>query len=305
MGVLSSKLESSTTNLMKSMDIMNEAKSALQNENNSKKLNEKLKNDADKIIKTLDNAKEKEHQTIIAVKNEEATIKLAETLKEEAEKAHYIASQVINLPTVTEEVKNNLIDNALNLNEKAQNAQSDANIAIGERINAQQAADIANQQAKLATELLYLNKSLEMGSMNKTIEMGSLNKSLETASINQSIEASIINKSLDMASLNKSIETSIINKSLDMASMNKTLAMASGSKMNDNKFKFVNVFELKCPDKFVQNGTICGHLIDISKPEKKKPQQSNTLILLIILALIAILAYRNKNFVKKNFNITL
>jgi len=283
MGVVLSKPE--TFSAIKSIDMIDEVKSSLQNENDYNKLNEKLKTDAGKIVKTLNNAKEKEHQNIIAVQNEEATIKLADTLKEEAEKAHNIALQVVNLPTVTDEIKNNLVDNALILTEKAQTAQSEADTAKDERLNAQQAADIANQQAKLATELLYLNKSLEMGSITK------------------SREASIINNSIDMASMNNSIDMASMNNSFDMASMNNSLP--SGSKMNTNKFKFVNVFELKCPDKFVQHGTICGHLIETSKPQKKKPQQSNTLILLIILALIVLLVYRNKNFVQKNFNITL
>jgi hypothetical protein len=85
------------------------------------------------------------------------------------------------------------------------------------------------------------------------------------------------------------------------------------NKINKGKFKLVDGFQLKCPEGFVQQDTYCGRLIEISNSTFgddnvegfENTKQSNSLLILLIIFLIIILAYRNKDFVKKNFNINL
>jgi len=85
------------------------------------------------------------------------------------------------------------------------------------------------------------------------------------------------------------------------------------NKVTKGKFKLVDGFQLKCPDGFVQQGTHCGRLIEISNSSFgegnvegfENAKQSNSLLILIILVLIVVLAYRNKDFVKRTLNISL
>jgi len=45
------------------------------------------------------------------------------------------------------------------------------------------------------------------------------------------------------------------------------------NKVTKGKFKLVDGFQLKCPDGFVQQGTHCGRLIEISNSEENPPQK--------------------------------
>ena len=59
--------------------------------------------------------------------------------------------------------------------------------------------------------------------------------------------------------------------------------------------------KLNCQQGFIQQGKYCKRKIEGFTNIK----ESNILIILTILILLVVLAYRNKEFVKKNFNITI
>ncbi len=69
----------------------------------------------------------------------------------------------------------------------------------------------------------------------------------------------------------------------------------------------VDSFELKCPDGFIQQDTSCYSLTERPQINEnfENTKKSNSIILLLILILLVVLAYRNKDFVKKTFNINL
>lgn len=100
----------------------------------------------------------------------------------------------------------------------------------------------------------------------------------------------------------------------ELINLNNTLDTSTkiSNKVTKGTFKLVNNFQLKCPDGFIQQGINCGHLIEISNSSFgegdvegfKNTKQSNSLLILIILFLIIVLIYRNKEFVKKSLNIS-
>jgi hypothetical protein len=90
-------------------------------------------------------------------------------------------------------------------------------------------------------------------------------------------------------------ELSNFNNLSDMSFMKPTIS----NTLSKDKFKFVDNFQLKCPQGFVQQGTNCRRLIKIPNIEGfKNVNESNTLLIIIILILIIILAYRNKHLIK-------
>lgn len=207
--------------------------------------------------KALKEAKEKAQQAIIAIKNEEFAKKLADKLKKEADNASQIATQIVSSSSASQEVQQKLVDNAVELAEKARIADYEVGKAIEERIRAERSAEVANQQATIAKEITKINTELDITNMKPSIKIT--------------------------------------------------------NKVTKGKFKLVHGFQLKCPDGFVQQGTHCGRLIEISNSSFgegdvegfENTRESNSFIILIILVLIIVLAYRNKDFVKRTLNISL
>jgi len=120
-------------------------------------------------------------------------------------------------------------------------------------------------------------------------------------------------KSAEVAKQQATIAKEItkINTGLDISNMKPSIKISN--KVTKGKFKLVDGFQLKCPDGFVQQGTHCGRLIEISNSSFgegdvegfENTRESNSFIILIILVLIIVLAYRNKDFVKRTLNISL
>ena len=104
------------------------------------------------------------------------------------------------------------------------------------------------------------------------------------------------------------INNSTIPKSgLDISQMKPLIKISN--KRTKNKFRILDGFQMKCPDGFIQQGTHCGRLIEISNSSFGKKdiekfgnssnKQDNNMIMLIILGLILMLAYRNQDLVRR------
>jgi hypothetical protein len=216
-----------------------------------------IKIDEEKAIKALKEAADKTEQAKLATTAEESARKLAETLKQQANEAQNVAIQVINTPNATQEVQQQLIDNANVLTEQAKIAENEAIKASEERMKAEKTADKANQQAKIARNLVDLNGPLDISNMKPSISIS--------------------------------------------------------NKVTKGRFRLVDGFQLRCPDGFVQQGTHCGRLIEISNSSFgegdvegfENTKQSNSLLVLIILVLLIVLAYRNKDWVRRTLNVSL
>jgi hypothetical protein len=222
--------------------------------------------DTDKTQQILQEAREKEEIAKNAIENEKTIRKLAEDLKKEAIQAHTIATQLLStVPDATQEIQQQVIDNANTLAEKARQAEIDVALATQERLIAVNSAEVAIKKAGFAKDITEINKNLD------------------------------------------NIKPRLKKK-----------------KLNRKKFKLVNKFKLKCPDGFYQEGAYCGRLVKLSDNNTdtnednllvnnnediiegfRNKQSNNKEIVLIIIGLLIILAFRNKEFVKKTFNITL
>jgi hypothetical protein len=90
---------------------------------------------------------------------------------------------------------------------------------------------------------------------------------------------------------------------LDITNMKPSIVISN--KVTKGKFKLVDGFQLKCPDDFIQQGTYCGRLIELSNSSFgdgdiegfENTKEDNTIIILLILVLLAILYYRNKEMI--------
>lgn len=127
---------------------------------------EQINSEQEKIDIVLNNLKERQLQSEVAIQNEENAIKLMNQLHQQSEEASLLATQLVNNPTTTQETKHNLIDNANNLAYYSQNAQYEALKATEQRIKANKMVEIANQQAKVATDLMELNNKLDILMLN-------------------------------------------------------------------------------------------------------------------------------------------
>jgi hypothetical protein len=148
---------------------------------------------------------------------------LVEKIKHEANVARKLTTQMLNIPDITNKVKQHFIDNINELDKKVHNAQYEAFKAIEDKIKTDTNAKVKNDKLK-----------------------------------------------------NINFFNDIINN------------------LKNNP-------ELQCQQGFIKQGNYCKRKIEGFTNIK----ESKILIILTILILLVVLAYRNKEFVKKNFNITI
>jgi hypothetical protein len=155
--------------------------------------------------------------------NNDQIQKLVKKIKNEANNARELTTQILNIPDITDKVKRYFIDNTNELDNTVHNAQYEASKIIEDKMKKDTFTNVNNDRLK-----------------------------------------------------NINFFNDIINN-------------------------FINDPKLNCQPGFIQQGNYCKRKIEGFTNIK----ESNILLILIIIILLVLLAYRNKEFVKKNFNITI
>jgi hypothetical protein len=285
-------------------------------------LNE-IKKDIKNTKTALKNIQEKDNQLAIAIQNEETAKKLAAQLKQQAEEARIVATQVINKPEASVEVKKQLNEIATTLEIKAEEAKKELDKAILITQASQVPQTLQNtiiSQDIPVTQYIPVTKDIQdipiitpIIQASQEIYQASHDIINASQDIINAVHSTEVDDDTDVEASGEvdgidEINNSTIPKSgLDISKMKPKIKISN--KKTKNKFRILDGFQMKCPDGFIQQGTHCGRLIEISNSSFGKKdietfnnssnKQDNTMIMLIILGLILMLAYRNQDLVRR------
>jgi hypothetical protein len=273
-------------------------------------LNE-INKDINNTKKALKNIQEKDNQLAIAIKNEQTAKSLAEQLKKQAEEARIVATQVINTPEASVEVKQQLNEIATNLEIKAEEAK----IQLDNAILITQASQVPQSlQNTIVTQDIPVTQYVPVTKdINDIMQVSQVSQETPIMQASQDTEVddeTDVEASGEVDGIDEINNSTIPKSGLDISQMKPLIKISN--KRTKNKFRILDGFQMKCPDGFIQQGTHCGRLIEISNSSFGKKNietfgnssdnQDDIILIMLIIAGLLFLANRNQDLVRKYIN---
>lgn len=305
-------------NVQKKLDSSQSVNKMISNLN---EINKDIKN----TKKALKNIQEKDNQLAIAIKNEETAKSLAEQLKKQAEEARVVATQVINAPTASVEVKQQLNEIATNLEIKAEEAkiQLDNAILITQASQVPQSLQntIVTQDVPVTQyvpvtkdiqDIMQISQASQETQVSEASQVTPIMQASQyfQASQDTEVDDDDNDASGEVDGIDEINNSTIPKSGLDITKMKPKIKISN--KKTKNKFRILDGFQMKCPDGFIQQGTHCGRLIEISNSSFGKKDvetfanssdnQDDIILIILIIAGILFLASRNQDLIKKYIN---
>jgi hypothetical protein len=205
---------------------------------------------------------------------------------------------------------NNEIEKAIKIINFSKEKENELSNAINNYNNASNIALTLNKETEdaiaIAVDIINNPDTNQETAQNLIDNVNFLNEKAKIADyeVQKAIEEKIkIEKTVEISKQKSKIAEDILNLNLnnkiDILNMDPLIRIPEET--IKNKTKFIDRFELKCPDGFNQNKKYCERVIEIYNPSIenniKKNDKSNSynfLIIIIILILLFVIYYRNK-----------